>query len=70
MYIIFFKTYFSFMCLGVLPVCNSVHHVYAWSLGGQKRVSDVLDLELQKVMSCLVCAGNQTQVLWKSNKCP
>ena len=37
--------------------------------GGQKRVSDPLKLELQVVVSHLVGAGNQTQVLYKSNKC-
>ena len=32
-------------------------------------VPDPLDLELQRVVSCLVAAENQTQILWKSNQC-
>jgi hypothetical protein len=35
----------------------------------QKRESDCLELELQMVVSHHVDAGNQTQVLCKSNKC-
>lgn len=36
--------------------------------GDQKRVSDDLDLELQRVVSGHVGAGNQTQILWKSDQ--
>lgn len=35
--------------------------------GGQKMMSDPLELELLMVVSCHVGAGNQTQVLCKSN---
>ena len=36
--------------------------------GGQKRVSDPVELALQMVMSCPVGAGKKTLVLCKSNK--
>ena len=32
------------------------------------RAPDPQELELQMVVSCRVGAGNQTQVLWKSNQ--
>lgn len=38
--------------------------------GGQKRMLSTLELECQVVASDHVCAGNQTQVLSKSNRCP
>lgn len=52
----------------------SVHHICAWYLvpganGDQRRVLDSLGLELQMVVSCPLCSGNQTQVLRKSSKC-
>ena len=34
-----------FTCMSILPKCVSVHHVHA-TCGGQKRVSDSLELEL------------------------
>lgn len=33
---------------------------------GQKRVLDLLELELQTVVNCLIGAGNQTPVLENS----
>jgi hypothetical protein len=36
--------------------------------GGQKSMSDLLELQLQVVVSCCVDAGNKTRVLCKSNK--
>lgn len=36
--------------------------------GGQKRASDHLDLELQKVVSHDMGAGTRTQVLWKNSQ--
>jgi hypothetical protein len=47
-----------FLCIGVLPACIYVHHVFSWYLWGQKRASDPLELELQPVVSHLVAAGN------------
>lgn len=47
--------------MGVLYVCISVHHVPG-ILGGQKKVSDPLVLELQMV-NYHVSAGNGTQIL-------
>ena len=34
------------MCMGVLPLFVFVHHVNTWCRGGQKRPSDLLELEL------------------------
>ena len=35
------------MCMGVLPACNFVHHVCVHDThGGQKRILDLLALEL------------------------
>jgi hypothetical protein len=37
--------------------------------GGQKKVMDALEVEVQMVVSCRVAAGNQTCILWKSSLC-
>lgn len=39
---------FLFMCLGALPTCVSIHHVYAEAccMRGQKRASDPEELEV------------------------
>ena len=42
-----------------------VHHKFGVSSG----TKDPLELELQVFVSCLVSAGNETQVLCKSSKC-
>ena len=55
------------MCLSDLSVGKSMLHTSA--PGGQKQVSNSLELELQMVVSCHVGAGNLTQVLWKMNQC-
>lgn len=39
------------MFMDVLPACMSVHHMRVWCRGGQRRVSDPLELELQTVVS-------------------
>ena len=54
--------------MGVLPVCLHVYLMYA-VLIDQKRALDLLELDLQRVVSCFVGAGNQTLVLYKSNQC-
>lgn len=36
---------------------------------GQKRVSGILDLELQAVWATTVCYENWTWVLYKNSKC-
>jgi hypothetical protein len=38
------------------------------AVGGQKRLSDPLELELWMVVKLCVGASNQTQVLWE-NEC-
>lgn len=44
------------MCMAVLPTCSPTHHVCS-AHDGQKRVSDPLRLELQKVVSHPVRLG-------------
>lgn len=50
-------------------VCLSVHfyHMHAGNCEGQKRVLDLMKLELQMVVSLHVGARNLTQVLFKSS---
>lgn len=48
-------------------------HAYLGAHRGQKRASNFLEKELQKIVSCCYMDPvNQTQVLWKSNHlfCP
>jgi hypothetical protein len=54
-----------FMC--VLPACVPVYYLSVWCLRGQKRLLDLLKLDLGMVVSHLVDAGNQTWVLWKGS---
>lgn len=45
-------------------------HVYTMCMsGGCKREMDLLELDLLKLMSCHVGAGNWSEVLYKSSKC-
>lgn len=49
--------------MGILHVClHSAHR-------GQKKASDILELELQSFVSCYVGAGSRTQIPWKSIEC-
>ena len=51
-------------CIWVfLPVFLSVHHIHAVHEEPEKSVNP-LELELQKVVSCHVGAGNRTLVLF------
>lgn len=52
------------MCIAVLPECTSVYRV----CGGQKRASDILELELQVIMSSHGGAENKTQILGESSQ--
>lgn len=47
----------------------SAHHVCAWCLWGQKRMSHPLELELQMVLSHYLGAKNWTWVLCQSSQC-
>lgn len=49
---------FACVCICVLQACGA--H------GSQKRASDLMELELQVVVSCHVGAGHQTWVLYRS----
>lgn len=42
-----------------------VSHTGAGTYGNQKRASDPLTLELQRVVSCQMGGGTQTWVPWK-----
>lgn len=64
----FFWRFTSFMCMSDLLSCISVFHMPG-TCEGQKRVSVVLDLELQMVISCHLGAGNWTWVHCKNSKC-
>lgn len=56
--------------MSILP--THVHTMYVpgtFGGGGQKRPLGPLELELQKVLSCAVGAGNKAWVLCKSSGC-
>lgn len=57
------------MYMGVFPEHMSIYQMFVWYLQRQKRISNPLELELQRVVSHHVCAGNGTWALWKSNSC-
>lgn len=64
---LFFKYIFSCVWMFHLHVCMSVFHVPA-TLGGQKRLSEPLGLELGIAIIHCVGGVNQTCVLWKNIK--
>ena len=55
------------MGMNVLYARIYVHHAGAWYPQRSEEVLDPLELELQKVVSCYVASGKQTQILWKSS---
>jgi hypothetical protein len=60
---IFFR--FIYLCVWVFAcMCVYVSHAFLVSVESEE---DVVTLKLQMVVSCHVGAGNQTQVLCKSN---
>ena len=65
-----FYLFIIFMWMSVLPiVCLSDHVDSPCPEGGQKRISDLLELESQAVVSFCVGTRIWTQVLWKSSLC-
>ena len=48
------------MGVGVLPVCMYVYHMQAWCYRGQKMALDLLELELQTVVSCHMDVENES----------
>ena len=73
-------TYFYFMCMGILEIiiilcgqCLAGMHVCTvyehGVLRGRRRALDLLEPELQMVVSCFMCDENLTQVLWKGSQC-
>lgn len=47
---------------GYFPTHVTVYLVHAFTQEGQKKVSDLWNLESQMIVNYHVCAGNQTQV--------
>jgi hypothetical protein len=65
----FLKDVFYFMCVIVLPACmQSRTMCVPDACGGQKRMPNPLELELQVVVSHHVGAGNQIWVPWNCSK--
>lgn len=58
---------FHFLRMGVFSCVYTTFKLGASR--GQKRVSDPLELELDRVVSRCVGAANQTQVLWRNGQC-
>lgn len=50
----FLRIFHFFKFTGILLACVSIHH------GGQKRATDLQELELHTDVSCHVDAGNQS----------
>lgn len=63
------KKMLYFMCVDAQPACVSVHCCVPGALGGWKRASELLELELQPVVGSHVGAGNRAWVLGKSSCC-
>lgn len=40
-------------------------HTYEVPEEAKKRVSDLLELQVQMIVICQICTGNRTCVLWK-----
>lgn len=58
---------FHFLRMGVFSCVYTTFKLGASR--SQKRVSDPLELELDRVVSRCVGAANQTQVLWRNGQC-
>jgi hypothetical protein len=46
------------MCVSIQPACVSVCYCMPGACGGQKRVLDALELELEMVVSCHMGSEN------------
>ena len=65
-----FEIYFFFSVCVCVCAWFYVYVLSACSiLRSQKRASDLLELELQMVVSLHMGAGNQIHVLWKGSQC-
>ena len=67
LYLQVLNLFFFFICM---VFCLHVYLCTTCELGthgGQKRTLALLELELQMVVCHHMCAGSQTQVLWKSS---
>lgn len=58
-----FSRDFFFIHMGVLPACVSVRHTLPGSHRGQKRVLDLLGLELQRLVNFHIGARNRIWTL-------
>lgn len=52
--------YFNFMCVCVLSACTSMEHTCWSARAGQKRLSDLLQLQLQMAISHYVSPEDQS----------
>ena len=52
-------------CFAHMYICMPRAHLVCT---GHKRLSDLLELEKQTIVSCRMGVGNHTQVLWKSRQ--
>lgn len=59
---VFLDLFYGYECFSCVDVCAQVCR-------GQYRVSDLLELGLQMIVSHCMSAENSTQVLWKSSNC-
>lgn len=57
------------MCMNFLLHISICTVCLPSALGGQRKASDNLELELQVIMNCHLDVRNQTQVPCKSNDC-
>lgn len=52
-----------------IPTCMSVYHLHTMRVEARSEHQIPMEPKSQQVVSCRVSAGNQTMVLWQSNKC-
>lgn len=70
------KYFFQFVLFCIFAFGQHVHmcttcapHVLLVPVKARREHWILLELELETVLSCRVCAGNRTWVLYKSNRC-
>jgi hypothetical protein len=74
---VFLQRHFKIVLKLIFNLCMWVFCLLAYlcttcmsgALGGQKKMSDLLELKLWPIVSYHVGTGDQTQVFWKSSQC-
>jgi hypothetical protein len=69
-HICLFLVILLFIYMSVLPAYKSVYYLCAWCLWRPEKVSDLLELELQTIVSHHMGARNQTLTFWKRRSQP